>query len=102
MRILVTNDDGIQSVGLKILVEWAKKLGDVTVCAPAVQQSAQSHAINIHDPIEVHKVPYMEGISAVQKPEAHAPGFFFLPTEIILKKSKNFYGKVLTNAEKGV
>ena len=64
MRILVTNDDGIESVGLKILVEWAKKLGDVTVCAPAVQQSAQSHAINIHDPIEVHKVPYLDGVTA--------------------------------------
>ena len=50
MRILVTNDDGIQSEGLKILVEWAKKLGQVTVAAPTVQQSAKSHAINIHDP----------------------------------------------------
>lgn len=64
MRILVTNDDGINSPGLKILVEWAKKLGEVTVAAPAVQQSAQSHAINIHDPIEVHKVPYIDGVTA--------------------------------------
>ncbi len=64
MRILVTNDDGIESVGLKILVEWAKKLGDVTVAAPAVQQSAKSHAINIHDPIEVRKVAYMDGVTA--------------------------------------
>lgn len=64
MRILVTNDDGIESVGLRILVEWATKLGEVTVCAPTVQQSAKSHAINIHDPIEVHKVPYMSGVTA--------------------------------------
>ena len=64
MRILVTNDDGIESVGLRILVEWATKLGEVTVCAPTVQQSAKSHAINIHDPIEVHTVPYMSGVTA--------------------------------------
>ena len=64
MRILVTNDDGIESVGLRILVEWATKLGEVTVCAPTVQQSAKSHAINIHDPIEVQIVPYMSGVTA--------------------------------------
>lgn len=64
MRILVTNDDGIESVGLRILVEWATKLGEVTVAAPAVQQSAKSHAINIHDPIEVRKVDYMPGVTA--------------------------------------
>ena len=64
MRILVTNDDGIDSVGLRILVEWATKLGQVTVAAPTVQQSAKSHAINIHDPIEVRKVPYLDGVTA--------------------------------------
>ena len=64
MRILVTNDDGIQSEGLRILVEWATKLGEVTVSAPSVQQSAKSHAINIHDPIEVHKVDYLPGVTA--------------------------------------
>ncbi len=64
MKILVTNDDGIHSEGLKILVEWAKTLGEVVVSAPTVQQSAKSHAIDIHDPIEVHQVPYMEGVTA--------------------------------------
>ena len=64
MRILVTNDDGIESQGLRILVEWAKKLGEVTVSAPMVQQSAKSHAINIHDPIHVQRVPYMDGVTA--------------------------------------
>ena len=64
MRILVTNDDGINSEGLKILAEWATKLGEVTVAAPSVQQSAKSHAINIHDPIEVQIVPYLDGVTA--------------------------------------
>ena len=47
MKILITNDDGIRSEGLLLLAEWAKKLGDVTVIAPALQQSGSSHGINI-------------------------------------------------------
>ena len=64
MKILVTNDDGIDGEGLKILATWAKKLGEVTVSAPKKQQSAKSHAINFHDHIEVHKVDYLDGVTA--------------------------------------
>lgn len=64
MKILITNDDGINAEGIKILATWARKLGEVTVSAPKVQQSAKSHAINIHDPIEVHKVDYVDGVTA--------------------------------------
>lgn len=64
MRILITNDDGIDSVGLRIITQWATKLGEVTVCAPSVQQSAKSHAINIHDPIHVQKVNYLPNVCA--------------------------------------
>lgn len=64
MKILVANDDGIQSEGLLFLANWAKRMGDVTVCAPAMQQSAKSHAINIHDPITVAETPFLEGIKA--------------------------------------
>ena len=64
MKILITNDDGINAEGIKILASWARKLGDVTVSAPKVQQSAKSHAINIHDPIEALKVDYLDGVTA--------------------------------------
>lgn len=64
MKILVTNDDGIHSKGLSLLVDWAKKLGEVTVCAPAVQQSAKSHAINIHDSITAKRTNFAEGVRA--------------------------------------
>lgn len=64
MKILVTNDDGIQAAGLKTLVKFAKTLGDVTVCAPKTQQSAKSHAINVHDPFEIEKVDYIDGVTA--------------------------------------
>lgn len=52
MRICITNDDGICSEGLQRLVQWAKKLGEVYVYAPKVEQSAKSHAVEIHKPFE--------------------------------------------------
>ena len=62
MRILVTNDDGIRAPGLEILANWARKIGDVTVVAPKVEQSAKSHSINIHTAFEVKKVSWLDGI----------------------------------------
>ncbi len=62
MRILVTNDDGIRAPGLEILVNWARKLGEVTVIAPKFEQSAKSHSINIHNPFEAKQVRWMEGM----------------------------------------
>ena len=66
MKILVTNDDGINAEGIKLLATWAKKLGEVTVSAPKVQQSAKSHAINIHDHIEIRQVPFLDGVTAYE------------------------------------
>ncbi|MDD2258227.1 MAG: 5'/3'-nucleotidase SurE [Bacilli bacterium] len=48
MRILITNDDGIEAEGIKILVELSKKYGEVFVVAPYSNQSATSHKININ------------------------------------------------------
>ncbi len=64
MRILITNDDGIQAEGLKYLVEWAKTLGEVWVFAPKVQQSAKSHSINIHSGYLLEKVDIFENVEA--------------------------------------
>ena len=64
MRILITNDDGIQGEGLLHLVNWAKKLGEVVVAAPKVEQSAKSHSIQIHDHFEAKRVDYLPGVTA--------------------------------------
>lgn len=64
MKILITNDDGIDTLGIKLLAEWAKKLGEVTVVAPKVEQSAKSHAIELIRQIEIKKVPFMDGVTA--------------------------------------
>ena len=64
MRILITNDDGIRSPVLPLLAEWAKKLGDVTVAAPKVEQSGKSQAINFMHPVEITTVELVEGVTA--------------------------------------
>ncbi|MCH5148926.1 MAG: 5'/3'-nucleotidase SurE [Clostridiales bacterium] len=64
MKILITNDDGIEAPGLKYLVDWAKNIGEVCVFAPKTQQSAKSQSIEIHGTYEVKKVDIFEGIEA--------------------------------------
>ncbi len=64
MRILITNDDGINAEGIRVLAEWAKTKGEVTVVAPKVEQSGKSHAIDFTRPIEIKKVELMDGVRA--------------------------------------
>ena len=45
IKVLVTNDDGIDAHGLRILVDALSKHADVYVVAPADQQSGKSHSI---------------------------------------------------------
>jgi 5'-nucleotidase len=49
--ILVSNDDGIYSNGIKGLAEVAAEFGDVVIVAPDRQQSAVGHAITIEQPL---------------------------------------------------
>ena len=56
MKILITNDDGINSPVLPQLISWAKKLGTVVCVAPKVEQSGKSHAIDFTRLIEIKRV----------------------------------------------
>ena len=47
MNILITNDDGYNSKGIKVLVDIMKKYGDVTVIAPKRHQSGMSMAVSL-------------------------------------------------------
>ena len=54
MRILITNDDGINADGIIRLAKTAKELGEIWVVAPLEQRSAASHSISLHDHIDVY------------------------------------------------
>ena len=47
MRILITNDDGYEAKGIKVLCEIMKQFGDVTVIAPKKHQSGMSMAVSL-------------------------------------------------------
>ena len=64
LKILITNDDGIEAEGIRLLAAWARKLGEVTVVAPKVEQSGKSHAIQFVNPVEIKRVPFVEGVEA--------------------------------------
>ncbi|MBN2682337.1 MAG: 5'/3'-nucleotidase SurE [Bacteroidales bacterium] len=49
--ILVSNDDGVNALGLKALIEVVTEFGEVIVVAPEKGESGMSHAISIVNPI---------------------------------------------------
>jgi 5'-nucleotidase len=52
-RILISNDDGFQAPGIKALFDRLKSLGEVTVAAPAANQSGLGHALTFGAPISI-------------------------------------------------
>jgi 5'-nucleotidase len=54
--ILVTNDDGITSPGIKALIEAAQYFGDVVIVAPDSAQSGMGHAITLSKPLRMQEV----------------------------------------------
>jgi 5'-nucleotidase len=50
-HILLTNDDGVSSIGLWAAYDALKPIADVTVVAPASQQSAVGRSISIFEPL---------------------------------------------------
>ena len=57
MRILVTNDDGVESPGIQRLAEDLCAVGDVTVVAPDGDRSSISHRITFQAPVRIGIVP---------------------------------------------
>ena len=64
MRILVTNDDGLNAAGLIHLVRFCSQMGEVTTIVPLVEQSGKSHGIELKKPFKVHEVELEPGIKA--------------------------------------
>jgi 5'-nucleotidase len=61
MRILLTNDDGIDAGGLHALAAALRPLGDVTIAAPATNQTGVSRAITLQPTIAVDEVDLPDG-----------------------------------------
>lgn len=62
--ILVSNDDGITSKGIRVLVSVMKRIGDVVVVAPDSPQSGMGHAITIGETLRLYEEDIFEDVVA--------------------------------------
>ena len=96
MKILLTNDDGIEAEGIRALARWARKLGEVTVIAPRYEQSGKSHAIEFTKLFEIRRADFC-GIEAwsVDSTPADCVRFGFMGLKVR-------YDLVLSGINRGV
>jgi 5'-nucleotidase len=56
LRILVTNDDGYRSDGIKALADALAPFGDITIVAPTTEASAIGHALTLRRPLRLEHI----------------------------------------------
>ena len=64
-RILVSNDDGVRAPGLAALAQVLQAIGQVTIVAPAENQSGKGHSIVISEPIFRDDLTLPNGLKAI-------------------------------------
>ena len=79
-RILITNDDGIESRGLLALKQALEPLGEVLVIAPETNQSAVGHSRTMWRPLRVRERTLADGSPAwsIDGSPSDAVGLVFL------------------------
>jgi 5'-nucleotidase len=60
MRVLLTNDDGIQAAGLLALAREMSRISETFVVAPEQERSATSHAITLHKPLRATQTRFAD------------------------------------------
>ncbi|HEX4924515.1 MAG TPA: 5'/3'-nucleotidase SurE [Bdellovibrionales bacterium] len=84
MRILISNDDGIESQGILKLAHGLRDIGlDVTVVCPHRERSTTSHSLTLHKPLRVFEVE--KQIYAVTGSPADC---VYFATRFLLKNNK--------------
>jgi len=56
MKILITNDDGVQAEGINILFKELSKYHDCLLVAPDREQSATSHSLTLTRPLRINRL----------------------------------------------
>lgn len=79
--VLVTNDDGVQSDGIRTLADRLRALGDVVVVAPVQEASAIGHALTLRRPLRIED--YGAGVHGVDGTPTDCVN---IGCEIILKR----------------
>lgn len=64
--ILISNDDGITSHGIRLLIKIASTIGEVVVVAPNSPQSGMGHAITIGNTLRLDETDIFNGLVAYE------------------------------------
>lgn len=56
MHFLVSNDDGISARGIRVMSQWLKRLGDVTIVAPDQNRSGASNSLTLNAPVRIREI----------------------------------------------
>ena len=56
MRILLSNDDGYQAKGLRLLAEGLSGLAEITIVAPDRNRSGASNSLTLDSPLRVEQL----------------------------------------------
>src|SRR5665811_1648899 len=56
MKILISNDDGIEATGIRVLAERMRSLGNVTIVAPDKNRSGASNSLTLDAPIRIKEM----------------------------------------------
>jgi 5'-nucleotidase len=63
LRVLVTNDDGVEAAGLQLLATELARVADVTIVAPAGNESGTSHSMASRSPLAVERIVREDAIT---------------------------------------
>ena len=64
-RILVSNDDGVRAPGIAAVAQVLQAIGDVTIVAPAENQSGKGHSIVTSEPVYREDLTLPNGMKAI-------------------------------------
>ena len=64
-RILVSNDDGVRAPGIAAVAQILQAIGDVTIVAPAENQSGKGHSIVTSEPVYREDLTLPNGMKAI-------------------------------------
>jgi 5'-nucleotidase len=64
-RILVANDDGVRAPGIAAVAQVLQAIGDVTIVAPAENQSGKGHSIVTSEPVFREDLTLPNGMRAI-------------------------------------
>lgn len=87
--ILITNDDGVHSGGLKALIEAIQPFAEITVVAPDKAMSGMSHAITVNVPLTLTPVQNEAGV-AIYKSNGTPVDCVKLALHVLFKSKPDF------------